>query len=219
MNKLKYLFLLMTVLSVGLTAGGLALAHNESESHDKMTMPPIRIDKKINIVEDGNVIKAVIHGATVTQVPYVSGGDAIAQRIFEVKIFGQKYKIQPLEAPQNLSNLVAVGDIVNVHGTLDSNDPFLIHAKDVKNFSRAKPAAVYGIIKNITPPDTFTIENGSKIITVATNANTIIFEGQAKKSFADLKIGMKVIAKGILDKTASKLHATLISINPFAVIY
>lgn len=140
----------------------------------------------------------------------------------KVSIFSYAYKVNATGAKivrhywgdSNLSEF-SVGDIVNIHGYLDENDNYLIYAKTIRNVSIQKVFAVFkGTIESITPPDTFVLKTGERgNQTVVVTGGTKITMASGTASFSDLEIGMKVVVRGIWNKTLSKIQAEVIVIG------
>lgn len=157
---------------------------------------------------------------------------------------------------------LTIGDIVNIAGSLDGADNYLINASIVKNVSISKKQDIFvGTIGNIMKPDAFILNtdigsgttrdsatgsattgagmaiSASKKLTVIVGANTEIIKTgmpgpcktspcplmmrpdllETKGTFSDLKTGMQVTVRGILDKTSSKIEAQLIILKGYKV--
>lgn len=239
MKKLIYSALALVMMFSGIT--GLVEAKNEnSENNHEIkantgNVPSESLKQQLLIEETGKGNMVLIKGATITEISFFPGATGTATGtatgsssldMLKVKIFGQDYKIHVLAG----SNVVkydwgkllidlsefSIGDIVNVYGTLDASDTFLVHAKTIRNVSLQKKHAVLeGSIKNINASDTsFTLATkkaGDQTVNVGSSTN--IYQKKTLKAFSDLKEGMKVQVRGILNKTLSKIQALLINIK------
>jgi hypothetical protein len=158
--------------------------------------------------------EVLIKSAKVTEV----GADLI-----KISIFGISYKVDIKEAKLVRNywggseiDEFSVGDIINVFGYLDENDNFLIHAKTVRDVSIQKVHNVFkGVIESIdAASNTFVLqteERGNQ--TVVVSSDTKIIKATSTASFSDLQVGMKVIVRGLWDKTLSKIQARLIIVG------
>ena len=171
--------------------------------------------------------EVLIKGAKVTEV----GTDLI-----KVSVFGYNYSVDIKNSKlvrhywgTSEIDEFSSGDIVNVFGYLDENDNYLVHAQTVRNVSIQKVHNTFkGVIENIdTTSSSFVLkteERGNQ--TVVVSSETKIVKSQkvvcvkapcpAREivgSFADLKVGGKVIVRGIWDKALSKIQAKLIIIG------
>jgi len=185
------------------------------------------LKQKIQINETSSGNMAWLTGAKITE---ISGTATATPNLIKVKVFGQDYKIDVSATTNvvryswgksviNLSEF-SVGDIINVYGTLDSTDYFLVHAKTVRNVSIQKLHAVFtgNILSIASSTNSFTMEakrTGIATLTVNTDSNTKIYSGKNLKSFSDLQVGMTVMTRGIWDRTMSKIQALLIRMKPF----
>ncbi len=154
----------------------------------------------------------------------------------KISIFGYVYKIDISGSKivrygwnESMIDEFSVGDIVNVHGYLDANDNYLIHAKTVRNVSIQNIHGVFsGAIESINATSTvFTMateKNGSQ--TVVVNGDTKIFKQTeivcimapcfpiyTAGLFSDLQIGAKVTVRGIWNKASSKIQARVVMIG------
>ncbi len=123
----------------------------------------------------------------------------------------------------------SVGDIVNVFGYLDASDNYLVHAQTVRNVSVQKIHNTFkGVIESIDATSTTfvlqTEERGNQ--TVKVSADTKIIKSvpvvciqapcppqETTGSFANLQVGMRVIVRGLWDKTLSLIQARVIIIG------
>ncbi len=156
----------------------------------------------------------------------------------KISIFGYNYKIDTTAAKMvryswGESNVdeISVGDIVNVAGYLDASDSYLVHAQTVRNVSIQKVVNVFkGAIASINASSTTfvlqTEERGNQTVVVSGDTKIILEGGSVTcikapcpmmpvkvGSFSDLQVGMKVIVRGIWDKTNSTIQAQLITIG------
>lgn len=182
--------------------------------------------QRIQVEETSAGNMAWITGAKIVE---ISGLGTTTSKLIKVKIFGQDYKIEVFAGTNvvrqhwgkseiDLSEF-SVGDIINVYGTLDSTDYFLIHAKTVRNVSIQKLHAVFtgNILSVSSSTNSFTMEakrTGANTLIVNTDANTKIYSGKILKSFSDLQVGTKVTVRGIWDRALSKIQALLVRIKP-----
>jgi len=60
-----------------------------------------------------------------------------------------------------------------------------------------------------------TKRTGTTTLIVNTDSNTKIYSGKNLKSFSDLQTGIKVMVRGIWDRTLTKIQALLVRIKPF----
>lgn len=110
----------------------------------------------------------------------------------------------------------SVGDIVNVHGYLDANNNFLVHAKTVRNVSIQKKHGVFnGTIDSVNASTTsFVLKaEGRGNQTVSVTSDTKITIGTTTAAFSDLQVGAKVLVRGIWDRALSKIQAILVAIK------
>ena len=228
---MKKIILALTVFSV-LLATGIVQANNDDNDEISPNIANVlQKDRKqkILIEETGNGNMILIKAATVSAISSVTATST--PNLLKVKVFGQEYKIEVAtdtnvvrhywgKSAIDLSEF-SVGDIINAYGTLDSVDPFLIHAKTVRNVSIQKRHTVFTgkILSIASSTNSFTIETDKKTSSVVVNAdsNTKIYSGKNLKSFSDLQVNMRVLVRGIWDKTLSKVQALLIRIKPFEV--
>jgi len=222
-------FLLGLAILAALVSVGVVQAKNDNSNDGDIkpnTANVLKSDLKQKVQIDetstGNIVR--LTGAKITE---ISG--TTTNNLIKVKVFGQDYKVQIAtdtnvvrqywgKSAIDLSEF-SVGDIIKVYGTLDTADYFLVHAKIVRNVSIQKLHAVFtGNILNIaSSTGSFTIEakrNGTSSFLVNTDSNTKIYQGKNLKSFSNLKVGTKVMVRGIWDKTLSKIQALLIRIKP-----
>ena len=222
-------FLLGLAILAALVSVGVVQAKNDNSNDGDIkpnTANVLKSDLKQKVQIDetstGNIVR--LTGAKITE---ISG--TTTNNLIKVKVFGQDYKVQIAtdtnvvrqywgKSAIDLSEF-SVGDIIKVYGTLDAADYFLVHAKIVRNVSIQKLHAVFtGNILNIaSSTGSFTIEakrNGTSSFLVNTDSNTKIYQGKNLKSFSNLKVGTKVMVRGIWDKTLSKIQALLIRIKP-----
>ena len=231
-QHLIYLFLIFS-----LVGGGSALAKGPkeplAEPHFNITdVPKKELKQKILIEETGEGTQILIKSAQVAEISSLSGGSI--PDLLKVKIFGQDYKIHRMPDAKvvfhswgrsDISEF-SVGDIVNAFGTLDDTDSFLVHAKTIRNVSfQFKHRAFVGEITKIpatsfaTPTTDFilrTLEKGEQKVIIT--EKTKIFEGKAQKTISDLQVGMRVMVRGLWNKTLSEIKALIIKIKPTEVI-
>ena len=223
-KKLSTLYILFLLFAVGFATVGTVLADQDKEPKaNTANVPSKDLKQQILIEETGQGNMALIKGAKVVEITSTGG---TTPNLLKVKIFGQDYKIQIVEGTNvvrhywgkssaDLSEF-SVGDIVNAYGQLDATDAFLVKAKTVRNVSIQQKHAVFtGIIANIDPAGAFILQTqraGS--LAVVTSPTTQIYQGKVLKSFSDLQVGMKVLVRGIWNKTLNKIQALLIRINP-----
>lgn len=225
--------LLVLTIILGLGVSGMATAQQATSTEpvaNVSNVPSVDLKQKILIEETGSGISALIKAAKVMEISSMAGSAGTTPDLLKVKILGQDYKIRILantnvvrhywgKSPLDLSEF-SVGDIINVLGTLDSTDFFLINAKTVRNVSIQQKHGVFsGTIKSITPPSSFILETArASSLLVNTDANTKIYQGKELKTFSDLQIGMSVLVRGIWNRTLTKIQALIVRIKPTAVI-
>ena len=221
---MKKIILFLAIVATFTTIG---LAQAKKDDDIKSNMANIlRSDLKQRVQIDetsaGNMVW--LFGAKITEIPGTT-----TPNLIKVKIFGQDYKVQIAtstnivgssgsKSAADLSEF-SVGDIVNVYGTLDSADYFLVRAKNIHNVSIQKPYTVVNgkILSIASSTNSFTMEAkkaGTSTLLVNTDSNTKIYAGKTLKSFSDLQVGMKVKIRGIWDRALSKIQALLVRINP-----
>ncbi len=243
-----------TVLLAGLAIFiGLAMAEeNHFSASEIMSISPIIKDipekdlrQELSIKENTGKGKVVCLALDICPPAPVQADEALikAAKVTEmgsgflkVSIFGYVYKIDISGSKivrygwgESVIDEFSVGDIVNVHGYLDANDNYLIHAKTVRNVSIQNIHGVFGgTIENIDATSTiFTIateKNGSQAVVV--NGDTKIIKQMeivcimapclpiyTIGSFSDLQIGMKVTVRGIWNKASSKIQARVVIIG------
>jgi len=220
---MKKILLTLAILT-SFAAMGLAQAKNDEISLNIANVQQSDLKQRIQIDETSNGNSVWLTGAKITAISGTSTPNQI-----NVIVFGQNYKIQTAadtnivrqywgKSAMDLSEF-SVGDIVNVYGSLDSADYFLVHAKTIRNVSIQKLYAVSTgkILSIASSTNTFTLESpkkGTSTISVAVDSNTKIYSGKNLKSFSDLQVGMKVMVRGIWDKTLSKIQALLVRMEP-----
>lgn len=98
----------------------------------------------------------------------------------KISVFGYVYKaninnakiLRASETTLNVKEL-SIGDIVNITGSLDPIDNYLINAAIVKNVSISKKQDIFtGTIASVTPPDTFVLNINSGPVPVAGSRTT-----------------------------------------------
>lgn len=171
--------------------------------------------------------EVLIKAAKVTEV----GSDYL-----KVSIFGYIYKIdisgsKLVRQYWGTSEIdeFSAGDIANVFGYLDSSDNYLVHAQTVRNVSIQRIHNTFkGVIESIDATSASfalaTEERGNQ--TVKVTAETKIVKSvpvvciqapcppqETIGSFADLQVGMRVIVRGLWDKTLSTIQARVITIG------
>lgn len=220
----KFSLLLFAIL-LGLTIAGIGFVQAQRGLETNIADIPVKeLKQMLQVNETSAGIMVWAKGAVITEISSLEGGTT--PNLLKVKIFNQEGKVHITEntnvvrhywgkSPIDLSEF-SVGDIVNIYGTLDSQDTTLVHAKTVRNVSIQKRHAVFqGEIKSITPPDTFTMETAKRgFLTIVTKPDTKIYLGKELKTFSDLQIGTKVLVRGVWDKTLSKVQALVIRIKP-----
>ena len=167
------------------------------------------------------------------QVTGVSGG------YLGIKIFGIEYRVDLSKAKllkyqwtETALDNFAPGDLVNVYGFLDANDPNLIYAQTVRDLSLQKHLTIFGgIIQNLGN-FTFSLitENNGEIEVVVNNETKIIktesvaciqtyppvncpVSTSTIIQFTDLKNGDKAIIRGEWDKANNQLIAEQIIVG------
>jgi hypothetical protein len=169
--------------------------------------------QNLSLVELGNGrVEALIKAGVISEI--ASDGAFI-----KVKIFNAEYKavissdtniVRNSWGVSELSEF-SVGDVVNVHGFMDTGDYSTITTRTIRNVSIQKLHGVFqGEIKEIVSPGVFSFESKGKILTVTVGDDTKIFVGREAKSFADLLVGMNGLVRGVWDRTLSKVQALLI---------
>lgn len=141
----------------------------------------------------------------------------------KVSIFGYSYKVDMANSKivrqywgESSVDEFSVGDIVNVFGYLDPLDNYLVHAQNVRNVSIQKVNDVFkGSIESINSSDmTFVLKtDGRGNQTVVVSSLTKIVRATGTASFADLQVGMKVVVRGLWNKTLSRINADVIVIG------
>jgi len=200
-------------------------------------VPSADLRQKISIDETSSGNWVLIKGAKITEISYLASTTTSTTtststatstgtlNLLTVSVFGQSYKIK-VEGDTNVVRYYwgksamdlsefSVGDIVNVYGTLDSSDPFLIHAKTLRNVSiQQKHVVKTGTVQSITSStNSFIIQNGKNVTTtVNTDSNTKIYKGKDLKAFSDIEVGAKVSVRGLWDKNLAKIQALLVRI-------
>lgn len=156
-----------------------------------------------------------------------------------VKIFGIEYKVNLTKAKLlnsqwntgELDNFV-VGDLVNVYGFIEENNPFLINAKTVRNLSLQKHLSIFrGVIQNLSNSTFSLLTEKNGTITVVVKDDTKIIRTEKTAciqiyppvncplsasrliTFADLKEGEKAIVRGEYDKNLNQLRAEQILVG------
>ena len=228
---MKKFLLGLAIFTILVSIGVVQAKNNNSDDEDikPNTVNVLKSDLKqriqINETSAGNMV-----WLTGTKITGISG--TTTPNLINVKVFGQDYKVQIATSTNvvrqywgksaiDLSEF-SVGDIINVYGTLDTADYFLVHAKTVRNVSIQKLHAVFTgkILSIASSTGSFTMEakrNGTSSLLVNTDSNTKIYQGKNLKSFSDLQVGMKVMVRGIWDKTISKVQALLVRMQPTKV--
>ena len=234
MNNIRRILYLLTILS--LVAGGSALAKGPKEPFTEpyfnvTDVPQKKLKQKILIEETGEGIHILIKSAQLLEISSLNGGST--PDLLKVKIFGQEYKIHRIADARVLQHSwgssdlseFSVGDIINAFGTLDSTDPFLVHAKTIRNVSfQFKHRAFGGEITQIpatssaSPAVDFILRTEARgdqkvIITEKTK----ILEGKVQKTVSDLQVGMRVMVRGLWNRTLSEIKALIIKIKPTEV--
>lgn len=235
----KIILVLAIFAALIFTALILVIGMAQAKENNNEPLPNIanilkgNLKQMISIEETGNGNLAWLKGAKITEISSLmstSTATTTTPNLLKVKIFGQDYKIQVMgdtnvvryswgKSEINLSEF-SVGDIINVYGTLDSTDYFLIHAKTIRNVSIQKIHTVLnGTIQNIaSSTNSFTLQTGkNSSTTVNTDSNTKIYQGKTLKTFSDLQTGTKVMVRGLLNKALAKVQALLIRIKPAEV--
>ena len=213
---------LALTISAGLILAGATIACNGNGGID-FPSKDLNLKQSIRIEETGQGNTIALNKAEITAISYFSTS---TPNLMEVKIFGQEYKVQFSTSTNitprfwggmalNLSQF-AVGDFVNVQGTLDSADFFLVQARTVWNVSIQKGrAAVSGTIQSITSStNSFNLQTqNASSLTVNTATDTKIYQDRDQKAFSDLQTGMKVKVRGVWDQALTKIQALLIRIK------
>lgn len=163
----------------------------------------------------------------------------VASEYLRISIFGSNYKVDLTEAKlvrQQWANSeideFSVGDLINVFGSLDETDNFLIHAKTVRDLSIRKNQQIFkGVVGTITPPDNFILQTtdfGDYTVLVSSETKIIKSEplactqvvgaicpssASAIAAFSDIKTGETVIVRGTWDSAAKKIQADSIIIG------
>lgn len=181
-------------------------------------IPAQELRQNFSLTELGNGrVEALIKAGVISEI--ASDGAFI-----KVKIFNAEYKA----AISSDTNIVrnswgvselsefSVGDIVNIHGFMKTDDYATIITRTIRNVSIQKLHGVFqGEIKEILSPNVFSFENkGGETLTVTTGDETKIFIGREAKGFADLLVGMTGLVRGVWDRTLSKTQALLIIMKP-----
>ncbi len=154
----------------------------------------------------------------------------------KVSIFDYKYKIDIANARlvrhfwgDSEIDEFSPGDIINVSGYLDSQDNYLVHAKTIRNVSIQKRHDIFkGTIESLgTEKASFVLKTenrGSQTVVVTSETRIIKTEtavckqepcppAEINASFSDLQVGMKVIVRGIWDRTLAKIEARVVVIG------
>jgi hypothetical protein len=231
---MKKIALALIAIAGAVSMGIVQAKDNNNNNNDRNDIKPnimnvakSDLKQKIQIDESSNGNMVWLTGAKIIEISTVTGTST--PNLIKVKIFGQDYRVQVSSSTNvvrqywgkseiNLSEF-SVGDIVNIYGTLDSADYFLVHANTVRNISIQKIQAVLTgkILSIASSTSSFTMEakkSGTTTLTVNTDSNTKIYSAKELKAFSDLQVGMKVSVRGIWDKTLSKIQALLVRLNP-----
>ena len=168
---MKKILLALTILA-SFVSIGLAQAKNEKNDEIKPNIANVQksdLKQRIQIEETsaGNLVW--LTGAKITAISGTS-----TPNLINVTVFGQNYKIQTAtdtnivrqywgKSAMDLSEF-SVGDIINVYGTLDATDYFLVHAKTIRNISIQKLHAVFT----------------GKILSIASSTNTLPLKPKKK---------------------------------------
>ena len=181
-------------------------------------IPGVELRQHLSLTELGNGrVEALIKAGVISEI----AGDGA---FIKVKIFNAEYKatissdtniVRNSWGASELSEF-SVGDIVNVHGFMDTGDYATIVTRTIRNVSIQKLHGVFqGAIKEIVSPGVFSFESRDRgVLTVMTGEETKIFIGRELKNFADLQVGMTGLVRGIWDRTLSKVQALLIIMKP-----
>lgn len=219
---MKKTILLLTIIASLMTLS-LVQAKNDDIKPNTANVLKSDLKQRIQIEETSAGNLAWITGAKITEIL-----TTVTPGLIKVKVFGQDYKIEVAtttnvvrqhwgKAVMGLSEF-SVGDIVNAYGNLDSTDYFLIHAKNLRNVSIQKlHAVVEGEVSSVSSStNSFVIsvkKDGTNTVTINTDANTQISSRNNLKTFSDIQVGMKVVVRGIWDKTLSKIQALIVKIK------
>jgi Ca2+-binding EF-hand superfamily protein len=175
--------------------------------------------QSLKIIKTARGNEVLIKAAKIIDVNSVEEGNI---GLIKISIFGYQYTVitpketKILKSSWTASKLTefSVGDIVNVWGFLDKNDNYRINARTVRNMSvQTKHIAVKGVITLLGEGsegsgkmfqlsgariDPRLIERQKQLFTVAVEQNTKIIKGREVVPFSELRVGMRVIVRGIL---------------------
>jgi len=227
MRKILIVSITLCLLIAGLAQANVVISWLADPKANVSDVPDIYLKQKILIEETGDENYALIKAAKITEITSLATTTATTSADFiKIKVLGQDYKVKInketnvvryswVKLSIDLSEFT-VGDIINVYGTIDENDPFLIQAKTVRNVSiQKKHANFIGEITSITATSTFSLKTEKHgTLVVSTDANTKIYSSSQLKTFSDLKVGTKVLVRGIWNVTQGTMAAYLIRLYP-----
>ena len=226
-------FILFLAVLFAFSGISLAQAKNDDIKSNVANIPKTDLRQRIQVEESASGNMAWLTGAKIVEISRIG---TTTSNLIKVKIFGQDYKVQVAtdtaivrsywgKSATDLSEF-SIGDIINVYGTLDSADYFLIRAKTIRNISIQKIQAVFNgnilSISSSTASSTGSFimsikKTGTSTLTVYIDSNTKIYSRKNLQAFSDLKIGAKIMVRGIWDRAMSKIQALLVRTNPSEV--
>src|SRR3989344_67787 len=112
---------------------------------------------------------------------------------------------------------ISVGDFVSFNGSLDSaSTGLVVKATSVKNWSVwKKHASFYGTVSSVSSSSmNFVLAAENNInLTVIVSASTTIKKGDSTGVFADILVGSKVTAQGLLNTQTNVLEAEKVKVH------
>ncbi|MES2023158.1 MAG: hypothetical protein V4439_00555 [Patescibacteria group bacterium] len=113
---------------------------------------------------------------------------------------------------------VSVGDFISFHGDLvtTAGTPLTVNADTMKDWSiQKKGASLNGMVKSVDAVGMkFVLSNEDRAdVTVMVTSSTKIMKGDMVGTFADIVVGAKVSARGVLNTLTNTLTADLVKVN------
>ncbi|MFA4890115.1 MAG: DUF5666 domain-containing protein [Candidatus Paceibacterota bacterium] len=167
-----------------------------------------------NCPTDKPSTEVLIKAAKVTSVGTDTLGVSVFSYAYTIDTKGAKI-VRQFWGTSNVTEF-SVGDVVNVAGSLDASNNFLVHAKTVRNVSiQAKHGVFKGTVESVNASSSSfvlkTEERGNQTVNVT--ADTKITKGTTTAAFADIQVGTKLLVRGIWNKALAKIQAILIDIK------
>jgi len=165
------------------------------------------VPQSLSVNSQGNV---VMQNAQLTSV----SGD-----ILKVKVWGMEWTVATSNETRFLSrggdrmqaSDLQVGDVLRVLCKTSAETPLSCKAQTIHDRSaKIQRRSVSGSISVIAAPDTIGIKTERGEVKVKTTAETKIVIGGELKTFADLTVGLRVVARGVFDTRTGILTATSI---------